>query len=196
MSKEATNARSIPSVPLPQELKNTNNELHPSTHNQNTQNPTTATGKNVPAEPPTKSLGLYNTNADEDLLHRIQTALTYTQQCHTTKTNPRSTRRFLIPITSPSSQILSTLRRATQHGVAHLIFSTPQTECYELGVPPPPVPGGYPYFSSGSPQWWVGLSPAQIRAGPGASEREVKRAAGELKNKMKCVENAGRNKKS
>jgi hypothetical protein len=123
-----------------------------------------------------ESYGLYGTTNDDDLLVLIQTGIEYTQGCIKDRTHPRVTRRFPIGITNPPSKILTTLRQAAKCGIAHLVFSKPEMECYELSVPPAPVPTGYPYFSSGSPQWWAGLSATQIRAGPMAQPFQVREA--------------------
>jgi hypothetical protein len=87
--------------------------------------------------------------------------------------NPRVTRRFPIRIANPTSKIFSILRQAAKCWTAHLVFSKPDIEYYGLGVPPAPVPNGYPYFSSGR---WVGLNAAQVRAGPMAQSSQLREA--------------------
>jgi hypothetical protein len=143
-----------------------------------------------------ESYGLYGTTNDDDLLVLIQTGIEYTQGCIKDRTHPRVTRRFPIGITNPPSKILTTLRQAAKRGIAHLVFSKPEMKCYELGVPPAPVPVGYPYFSSGSPQWWVGLSAAQIRAGPMAQPSQVREAERWVEEKAERDERKKRNKNS
>jgi hypothetical protein len=143
-----------------------------------------------------ESYGLYGTTNDDDLLVLIHTAIEYTQDCIKDCTHPRVTRRFPIDITNPPSKILTTLRQAAKCGIAHLVFSKPEMEYYELGVPPALVPTGYPYFSSGSPQWWVGLSAAQTRAGPMAQPLQVREAERWVKEKAERDERKKRNKNS
>lgn len=111
-----------------------------------------------------------------DLSERILDCVDYSRACLQKGKSPAVTSNFCIPVIDPPSKIHQTLQNAVEEGIAHLVWSAPSEECYELGVRPAPVPSGYPYAVIAEPQWWVGRSNAQIRAGPYANKTQAGKA--------------------
>jgi hypothetical protein len=74
----------------------------------------------------------------------------------------------------PPSESCILLRRAVLKGFAQLASATSDTETYTIARRPPVAPLGI------GEHWWVGLTPAQVRAGPWADEEDVRQAEGEL----------------
>ena len=83
------------------------------------------------------------------------------------------------------------LRLAARNGIATLVWEKASLECYKLGLRPP-VPLGYPYFSSDNSQWWIDESPVEIYAGPMADEQAVKHVEGESRQSAKWQKRAKR----
>lgn len=83
---------------------------------------------------------------------------------------------FTIPVTEPPTLSLTLLRDAD---VATLIKKDSNSETYAL-----PLPYRRSFGTIGQ-QWWAGLSPAEARAGPFASNQQVKTAEKVLKDKEK-----------
>jgi hypothetical protein len=114
-------------------------------------------------------------SGDDALLERIQAGVEYTRAQQRLGEAVKQTTRFTLSTDTPS-RALSLLRR---YGT--LIVSAADFEEYELAVPRPDgvkegiLPGLH------DPQWWVGLSAAEMKAGPHADEAGVKRAAAHLK---------------
>ncbi|KAF2821216.1 hypothetical protein CC86DRAFT_386747 [Ophiobolus disseminans] len=122
---------------------------------------------------------------DEERMQLIEECLEYTHSCRVNNDNPRMNRRFQVPVTFPVSQLLLVLRNATRNGLAGLIWASPNEECYEVGSRPPPEYDGYPFATIGPPQWWVGKSAAEIKAGPLADDRAIRDAQAVLRHKEK-----------
>lgn len=120
-------------------------------------------------------------DSEYQLLDHIQECIQYTRSC--LSQNPPQTPHIVtnIPasITNPPSLACKTLRKAAQSGIAQLAWSSEQEEVYTIGVPPPVKPVGW------GEHWWLGLSPAQVRAGPGADEHHIRRTEGHLRQKAK-----------
>lgn len=74
----------------------------------------------------------------------------------------------------PPTKSCILLRQAALEGLAQLASATPDTEIYTIARRPPVTPLGI------GEHWWVGLTPAQVRAGPWADEEDVRQAEGEL----------------
>jgi hypothetical protein len=112
---------------------------------------------------------------------QISEFITYTRDC-LTATPPRSLATFYnvttIASPIPSSSCLM-LREAYRAGLAQLARSTDLSEVYTIGAPPPVTPfaGGF------GPHWWVGRTPAQVRAGPLAKKEEIRNAEKTLERK-------------
>ncbi|CAE7020644.1 hypothetical protein CFE70_002897 [Pyrenophora teres f. teres 0-1] len=118
--------------------------------------------------------GRYRGVADE-LLCRIHSGIRYVAAQHRRDEAIEQTTRFEIDLSKASFQpALDLLRR---HAI--LIFPSSRFEVFELGMPRPDwvKEGGVPGVHD--PQWWVGKTAAQIKAGPFAKEHDVKRAADE-----------------
>jgi hypothetical protein len=111
----------------------------------------------------------------ETLLERIHSCIAYTRAQHALGEAVAQVTRFSVSTTA-NLGILSLLRL---HGT--LIASAANFEEYELGVPRPDwvaqgiLPGVH------DPQWWVGKTAAEVKAGAHADEAMVKRAAAHLK---------------
>lgn len=84
---------------------------------------------------------------------------------------------FKLPITDSPSKPLTLLRNIP---LATLLATTPIHEIYPL-----PIPIASPAFRAPSEQWWVGLSPAEMRAGPIRDETSVRDAEREVRNREK-----------
>lgn len=118
-----------------------------------------------------------DTEEADALLDRIHSGIRYMQHQHQLGQPVQQTTRFQIDTSNPLSRPALTLLR--RH--ATLIASAPSFELFELGIPRPAwvkegeLPGVH------DPQWWVGKSQAEIKAGPFADEEGVRRAAAQLK---------------
>ncbi|KAH7371008.1 hypothetical protein BKA66DRAFT_573186 [Pyrenochaeta sp. MPI-SDFR-AT-0127] len=105
------------------------------------------------------------------LLERVLSGVKYTR-----KSSVLQTTRFKLATTSSHKSSLALLRR---YGTE--IYTSPTHEVYELGIPRPDwvrqgiLPGIH------DPQWWLNKSLAEVKAGPHAEERDVKRAAAHLR---------------
>ncbi|PVI01098.1 hypothetical protein DM02DRAFT_706338 [Periconia macrospinosa] len=84
---------------------------------------------------------------------------------------------FKLPISRPPTKALTLLRDATKAGLATLINASPDYETYSLGVTPTLQ------ALNVDPQWWVGLSRAEMRAGMWATPAEIKKAQKEIDKK-------------
>ncbi|KAK7186183.1 hypothetical protein PSPO01_07572 [Paraphaeosphaeria sporulosa] len=127
-------------------------------------------------------------NADHNelqLVARIQSAIEYAQspEPHALASH----NQFNIAVTDPPSAPLRLLRKCT---IATLISSSPTNEVYAL-----PIPIAPPALRAPSEQWWAGLSPAEIRAGPVRDDEDVKRAEHEVKSKAERRRNSLKTKK-
>jgi hypothetical protein len=118
-------------------------------------------------------ISAHHTNAE--VMEYVHDGIEYARDCYLNGTIPRMTRRFEIPLVLSASTTLTVIRKAALEGLAKLIWTTPQLECYEVCFRPPPV-YGYPYATIAEPHWWVGRSAGEVRAGPMASARAVREA--------------------
>jgi hypothetical protein len=118
-----------------------------------------------------------------DMLYLIQDGIDYTRTCYRKGENPRSIRKFRIR-TITSSETLTTLRKAAQVDLVHLIWSTDVEECYYVGSRLPPD-HGYPFATIAPAHWWAGLSGAHIKAGPLADKSRIRHAEVTLRDKAK-----------
>ncbi|KAI4665335.1 uncharacterized protein J4E78_002795 [Alternaria triticimaculans] len=125
------------------------------------------------------------TSETDALFHRIQSGITYTLST----TTPLQTTRFTIPTTTSKPTTLAALNLLRTH--ATLIASSPLFEIYELGVPRPDWVKQGGWLGIHDPQWWVGRSGAEVKAGPWADELEIerceKRVQGVVKRREKRV---------
>jgi hypothetical protein len=149
-----------------------------------------------------------NHGADDDdqLLTCIRTGIAYTRAQHTKSRPVMQTTRFEIRLptddyvpTPSQAAALVLLSAAYKSGHATLIRNSPVIRVYELGVPVPYlVAEGANVVPIHLPHWWVGKSAAEIKAGPHAEERYVRRAAAHLKGqatKRKKAEKDGKTKR-
>lgn len=118
-------------------------------------------------------------DAGDELGERIRAAISYTRSQAKKRETPRVYSNFNVPVTDPPSDALTLLRNTESEGFATFIFGTPIKECYSLGVPPTPKP-----FNTIDQQWWIGLSRAEVRAGPLRTETDVKEAKREVSREM------------
>ena len=126
------------------------------------------------------------TSEPDPLLHRIQSRITYTLST----TTPAQITRFTIPTTTSKPTTLAALNLLRTH--ATLIASSPLFEIYELGIPRPDWVKQGGWLGIHDPQWWVGRSVAEVKAGPWADELEVRRVEGRMRGVEKGREKRGR----
>lgn len=85
--------------------------------------------------------------------------------------------------TFPETTGLLLLRQAAADGIATLLFDTPTqhggAECYAIGQGPLAI--ALPFPLPVDPQWWKGMSRAEIKAGPLAGSEDIKCAQKALK---------------
>lgn len=105
----------------------------------------------------------------------IEDCISYVREALTSQP-PRPFTHFSNMLVSafPPSESCILLRQAALEGLAQLAFATSDTETYTIARRPPVAPLGI------GEHWWVGLTPAQVRAGPWADEEDVRQAEGEL----------------
>jgi hypothetical protein len=89
---------------------------------------------------------------------------------------PRETLRYKPSATE--ARALSLLRK----GPATIIMTSNSIVVYEIGMPIPYlVPEGAGVRLVHTPHWWVGKSPAEVRAGPHAEEADIRKQASKIK---------------
>ncbi|KAF1954371.1 hypothetical protein CC80DRAFT_550397 [Byssothecium circinans] len=123
---------------------------------------------------------LENVTIDEDEEHlevRIREGISFSRSTHATPDGAACSTDFKILITTPPCTSLTLLREAHSTGIAFLINESIEYETYSLRLPPV-----IRTLHAAEPQWWVGLSAAEIRAGPIRTAEDVKEAAQELKS--------------
>lgn len=129
------------------------------------------------------------TDLEDGILDRIQECIEYTRLC--SAQSPRRGPTTLKNISTLAGRNPSTacrmLRKAAQAGIAQLAWSSDTEEVYTIGVPPAVKSTGW------GEHWWVGLSPAQIRAGPGAGDNQSRKAERDLQEKAKRQQRARQN---
>lgn len=87
--------------------------------------------------------------------------------------------QFTLSRSNPNHRApLDLLRAARDQGLANIIGATDKAEIYEIGAP---VALQLPASIETNPQWWIGLTRAEMKAGPWADDEDVKRAAITLK---------------
>ncbi|KAH7067451.1 hypothetical protein BKA63DRAFT_582333 [Paraphoma chrysanthemicola] len=95
------------------------------------------------------------------------------------------TTHFTIPVppdTPADGTALVLLRRAEEDGFATFVLESSFHIVFELGMPVPyVVPEGAGVRLIHDPQWWAGKSAAEVKAGPHAEAKDVRRAEGNLK---------------
>jgi hypothetical protein len=119
------------------------------------------------------------------LLNRIHSGIEYTSSRLSKNLPLMQSTRFLIPLRTttfaPSKthvKALSLLRSSS----ATIIRKSTTDVVFELGMPIPyVVPQGAGMRLIHSPHWWVGKSTAEMKAGPHAEEKDVRRATANLK---------------
>jgi hypothetical protein len=129
-------------------------------------------------------------NEEHQSIDRIRECIEYTHR-HLTENpgqNPPVLANMSTTFRPKPSPACKMLRAAAQAGIAQLAWSSQRLEIYTLGAPPSVAPIGL------SEHWWVGLDPAQIRAGPGAEDSEVRRAEGVLRQMNTRQQKASKNK--
>jgi hypothetical protein len=121
-------------------------------------------------------------SAEEEIyLDRIHTAISYTRAQLATGFLPAVIDYFNLTHASPT-EALNLLRRAHYDGHATLISSSPAHETYSIKIPPGPASRKFGGFN---PQWWAGLSRAEMKAGPFRDESDVRKAVGDVKGMLK-----------
>ena len=105
----------------------------------------------------------------------VEDCMSYVREALTSPPPRPFTHFSNIPVSAvPPSESCILLRQAALEGLAQLAFATSDTETYTIARRPPVAPLGI------GEHWWVGLTPAQVRAGPWADEEDVRQAEGEL----------------
>jgi hypothetical protein len=121
----------------------------------------------------------------DPLLARIQLGIAYTNSRSEKNLPLMQTTRFVIP--RPTATYAPSVRHTYALSIlsassAILVLTSPTHTVYELGMPTPYiVPEGAGVRLVHTPQWWVGKSAAEVKAGPYANEIDIRRAAGNLK---------------
>ncbi|KAF2004209.1 hypothetical protein P154DRAFT_587810 [Amniculicola lignicola CBS 123094] len=127
---------------------------------------------------------------DNELLARIKSAIEHsTLQANAGKPVQQST-RFTLPLPSASLE-LELLNKAEKQGVAVCIWESPNEKCFEVGISSTPFRA-----SEIGADWWKGMAPGHMRAGPFATRTEAKKAEGILKGletkRMKGIQQSKR----
>jgi hypothetical protein len=119
------------------------------------------------------------------LLNRIHSGIEYTTSRATKGLPPMQSTRFAIPLrtaTYTPSRAHTRALSLLQAGPATIIRTSPTHVVFELGMPIPYVVSeGAGVRLIHSPHWWVGKSAAEVKAGPHAEEKDVRRATANLK---------------
>jgi hypothetical protein len=113
---------------------------------------------------------------EHEIIERILSAIDYSKAKKKARQSVKQTTRFTLS-KDTDRLALNLLREATNNGLAKLIFTTPEEECYEIAAPDQPQHMGL------DPQWWEGKSAAEIRAGPLADGEDIEVADSFLKKK-------------
>ena len=121
-----------------------------------------------PLGPNNSSVSYGYSYEDEELIDKIYAAISYVRGLPT-NSPPAAYNNFTFEFTNPPSTPLKLLRAAHNAGFAHLISESDYGVCYSIGVPlAPKITGEI------NPQWWLGKTGGEIRAGPFASEEKIK----------------------
>lgn len=128
--------------------------------------------------------GHENSGNDSDpdwRLYEIEECIAYTRERLAQRPQRALTdfKNFLTRSGDRPSRACQILRKAALAGVAHLAHATDQVEVYTVGRPPAVTGIGI------GEHWWLGLTPAQVRAGPFADDHHVRRAESDLRRKEK-----------
>ncbi|KAJ8111867.1 hypothetical protein OPT61_g5635 [Boeremia exigua] len=129
-----------------------------------------------------------NSDVDRYIIREVEECIEYTRRW-LSQVPPRTAldyRNFATHAGEHPSQACQMLRKAAQAGLAQFARGTDQEEVYTVGRPPPVAPIGF------GEHWWAGLTRAQIRAGPTADDRQVRRAENDLERKEKRQQEARR----
>ncbi|KAF2650622.1 hypothetical protein K491DRAFT_720603 [Lophiostoma macrostomum CBS 122681] len=118
---------------------------------------------------------------DHGVLARIREGIHYTSRL-APKQPPAVITHFTLPM-NPQTTALRLLREASNKGLATFVWGSDREECYALGMPS--ALHSEPFPSGLSAQWWVGKTPAQIKAGPFATLTEVLAAQSGIDQKLK-----------
>ncbi|CAI6230076.1 unnamed protein product [Periconia digitata] len=118
-------------------------------------------------------------NEKINLEDRLRECIAHTQSEISNGRQPNVCSHFVVPVTKPPSTALILIRNAETAGLASFINAGPKFEIYSLGVPP-----AIQTFQA-DPQWWAGMSKAEMRAGPLATPAEIRGAGKDTKRKEK-----------
>lgn len=130
---------------------------------------------------PTSSLSLETEPENEERLNCIRIAISYTRDQLASGSLPAVTDYFSLNL-APPSEALTLLRRAYHNGLATLISSSRAHETYSIGIPPGPASKK---FGGLNPQWWVGLSRAEMKVGPFRDEADIRKAENDVISMLK-----------
>ena len=121
--------------------------------------------------------GLYDgrEEVEDEILNRIQEGVKYMRNQWSAGEPVKQTTRFAMSATS-RNPALTLLRK---YGI--LINTSKAHEVYELGIPRPQWVAEGMFPGVHDPQWWLGRTAAEIKAGPYAGPDVVKRAGASLK---------------
>jgi hypothetical protein len=118
-------------------------------------------------------------------LERIREAIEYTRSRMSQGLPLMQTTRFEMWLETATYKPSKTEVHAFEllgDSLATIIFVHPDYIVYELGIPPPDlVVAAVGVASRHTPQWWVGKSAAQIRAGPWADAADLRKAEAKVK---------------
>ncbi|KAF2265876.1 hypothetical protein CC78DRAFT_542845 [Lojkania enalia] len=111
---------------------------------------------------------------EDDLTCRIRSAVSQSLLRSSVNSRPHLYTDFTLA-TSPSSQGLTLLRQAHARRQAFLISASSTHETYSISIGR--VEAAKPFnFSYEDPQWWMGMSKAEMKAGPGADDKKIRDA--------------------
>jgi hypothetical protein len=118
-------------------------------------------------------------------LTRIRTAIDYTHAQRCKRLHPNQMNRFSIPLPTehytPSATEATALRLLLA-SPALKVLESPHFVVYKLGMPVPYLlPQGSGMRLIHTAQWWMGKTTAEVKAGPHAEPRDVRRAIAHLK---------------
>ncbi|KAH7083790.1 hypothetical protein FB567DRAFT_529928 [Paraphoma chrysanthemicola] len=121
----------------------------------------------------------------DSMLLRIYSGIRYSRAQLRKNLPIMQSTHFTIPLppeTPTDGTALVLLRRAEEDGFATFVLESSFYIVFELGMPIPyVVPEGAGVRLVHDAQWWVGKSAAEVKAGPHAEAKDVRRAEGNLK---------------
>ncbi|KAF2468688.1 uncharacterized protein BDR25DRAFT_357045 [Lindgomyces ingoldianus] len=119
-------------------------------------------------------------NPVDPLVKRIQEAIEYTRGMLAVGQSILVHHQLTIPVNSVAdheAEAFDLLRQAHKAGLADLIYTNFEAECYKIGAARKDTVG----YGLIDPLWWIGKSAAEIKAGPFANDDDIRREESILK---------------